>query len=94
MRNTYECRIMADDFLRNFKKGGWKIAVFSGDIWGDSLIAIGIMAICVERFFKEISRKGLENGCFLSLLMRGIFIKEFFKGEGSVHLWLISLSWA
>ena len=24
--------------------------------------------------------------------MKGIFIKEFFKGEGSVHLWLISLS--
>ena len=54
----------------------------------------GIMAIYVERFFEEIFKKGLENGCFLSLRMRGIFINEFFKGEGFVHLWLISLSCA
>ena len=28
------------------------------------------MANCVERFFDNFSNKGLENSCFLSLLMR------------------------
>ena len=37
------------------------------------------MSYYVGRFFEEFFKKGLKNGCFLSLLMRGIFYKRIFR---------------